>query len=213
MYVDAVTRALMLINRFQEHADLAMQKMTNARSSTVPLCGHLPMCENPVATTVSDSSGAYTIGVPPDGYLSVTGDSVASTNLFFSNALTEDSDLPLFQTLFTLETETALSATINTPPEEGMGHIALGVSDCSGRFLAGAEVRCEGCDGSVVAYVEGGTPSTEATMTDSSGAMGFVNVEPGAVTVTASSDGVDIQSQQLFVRDGYWAFTVLTPIR
>ena len=49
MYVDAVTRALMLINRFQEHADLAMQKMTNARSSTVPLCGHLPMCENPVA--------------------------------------------------------------------------------------------------------------------------------------------------------------------
>ena len=115
--------------------------------------------------------------------------------------------------MFSTDTEAALGAAINTMPMVGLGHMAIGVSDCSGQSLAGAQVECDACDGATVAYVENGTPNVDATVTDASGAMGFVNVAPGPVTVTATIDGEAVSSQNVFVREGYWGFFQLTPLR
>lgn len=98
--------------------------------------------------------------------------------------------------------------------EDDLGAIAVFVTDCNRNPARRVRVTLEPADGATPIYLKSGAADPTANETDQSGIMGFVNVTPGRLTLTAevTLPGNNVVSRRLvWVRPNAETYIQLGP--
>lgn len=148
------------------------------------------------ATDTSDAQGDWSITAdlgnePLDAYVRAVHTSYLDTYLFPPTPIYQDLG---GASIIMLDTTSLglLSQLVSVTQDNDKGMLLVVVLDCNGDPVEGATVTSNPAAGET-AYIDGQTPSTSATATDSSGVAMLFNVPPGDVEVDASVMGMSLR--------------------
>jgi hypothetical protein len=173
------------------------------------------------ATTDAKGKFAFDIAMPKvgagafTGYIQTDLSDLLMPQMLFVPMLSRskwDVWLPTFRTseLYPLAIASGAKA---IDPERG--HLIVRAIDCFQNFAAEVEISASSADSQTTrAYVKGTLPFPDATMTDGSGSVGFVNmpVGPTEVTLLPKSLGGKIGAKRtVFIRKGTFTWLDLGP--
>lgn len=168
----------------------------------------------PVATTMTDANGNYTLMVPTngrplDGFIKATLGSYLDTYLYPPTALTADFTGASINMITSGTLDLLANTVCNANQLTTNGVIALLVVDAMEMPAAGAMVSSSPASNKVC-YNAGGFPSRNATMTDTDGLAYLFNVT-GQATVSATKTGSTFSSHTVNARAGTFTTTVIQP--
>ena len=142
-------------------------------------------CANPLTPSIPlDAQGWVDLPLYDgfDGYVEITGPTIASTMLFYHDALSTESrrdTTPLG--LVEKALLPMLTAAIGTQQDPALGIIYLRAFDCKGNAAPGVKYSVD--KPGVPFYFVAGLPSSAVTETEGSGLGGFLNVAEGISVV------------------------------
>jgi hypothetical protein len=188
--------------------------MTAVSGANASLCGKLDLeCSKPMSKIQTDSGGAVHFDVPPlfDGYVLLSGDGYDPTMIFLPPAV-EPIELGQFP-LTTMIASAVLGSQLGKPLDPEAGRVLATIMGCDRQTVGGVTLFGENMgDEAESFYAVSGFPSFTAESTDDSGFAGFVNVEPGSVTLKAKLEGGrEIGKVAVFVRAGYVSVRRIQP--
>lgn len=163
-------------------------------------------CANPVTQSFSgDGMVAVTVYEGFDGYLEITSPGLIPTLLFFPSAwsselLLELEQLPVLLLPTAALTGLAESARVRLDPAGGI--VSMSSYDCEGPGAAGVRFEID-TPGVPFAFVND-LPVAFRDVTADDGTVGFVNVPPGIVEISAfADDDTQASVDTLLVRTGW----------
>jgi hypothetical protein len=99
-----------------------------------------------------------------------------------------------------------------SPPDPSLGLAIVVTQDCNGQDLGGASVLVDSLGPTTLAfYFVNDQPVTTATMTDSSGYVGFLNLPTGARRFTSSVGSKTVGSLTMYALPGTLSLAHLGP--
>jgi hypothetical protein len=178
------------------------------------LCGKLDVeCASPMAEGRTSSQGTVHFNVSPllDGYVLITNEGYDPTMMFLPPVL-EAVNLGAYP-LTSIEAVSLLGQQLGQTLMAGTGRLLTISAGCDHQTASGVALTGEKLGDSAVGfYAVGGLPSLSATATDSSGFAGFLNVEPGSITLNAKAEnGHKAGRVALLVRPGYVSIRRIQP--
>jgi len=191
--------------------DLQVIKGVPMTGVTVTACNALdPTCRTPVVpSVVTGDAGVAEMTLPGDfvGFFTVARSDVLPTNLYTGRLLAHEPkvtfpDGPLLKQNVQYLGQ-AIGIDVSLDPDGGLGHLFYTSFDCADRHVAGVSFALSSdAGGSSTFYLQNGLPNVHATVTDSSGSAGTVNVPVGNVQLTASfaDGGSTIGTYNVFVQ-------------
>lgn len=178
------------------------------------LCGKLDVdCQAPMATTKSDADGIVRLDVAPlfDGFVLLSAQGRDPTMVFLPAAVEPVSlgTVPLTTPLVS----DGLGATLGVKVNSEKGRVLVTTTGCDRQPVGGVTVVGDNMgDDAARFYAVGGLPTFSEPSTDASGFAGFINVEPGQVTIHASlEDGTAVGRVGLIIRAGYVSVRRIQP--
>jgi hypothetical protein len=184
-----------------------------AKNLTVKLCSKYdPPCASPLGAPKAEGMGFYSVSVASDfqGYYDIQGPgyvpSLAFLDPVFDVANSDISMIPV-------SAEKSLAEGANVPLDPAAGLVAARTVDCQSKRSAGVSVSIFPSDKQTGYYLIGSGISPSATATDSSGNSGFVNVDPGTPTLTATRGpgGAEIGKVTTLIRAGAVTYQIVGP--
>lgn len=165
-----------------------------------------------LASATSNNVGGFQLtvdtgGAPLDGYILATKATYLDTYLYPPSPLAADTDKAKML-MITPGTFTTLQSIATVTQTAGKGFVGVIVSDCDYKPVAGATITISSGD---VRYTTSGLPSKDALVTDTDGVALIFNVNPGAVTVTATAGGVTYRAHTFDVRADVVTTTAVQP--
>jgi hypothetical protein len=165
----------------------------------VEACGQLDLaCTPPWAAGQTDSAGRVSLDVPAlgAGYLKLISPTTVDSYNYWGFPLTHaryvfgpgrsgaaKSGISIFTTDALAMLGQPIAAVDAGTADPNRGTVAVVVEDCLAAVAAGVEVTLSTADSKTIAFSVGGSPTVPVT--DSSGALVFINVPLGPLTVTA----------------------------
>jgi len=106
-----------------------------------------------------------------------------------------------------------IAAVLQTKENTAAGHILGLAIDCEGKTTAGVSLKIDTVGTDTLAYyMNQGLPSKTLGATSTTGEAGFVNVPPGMITVTATSEDVGkVSVVTVPVRAGHISYVPIAP--
>jgi len=185
------------------------------------LCRNLDdKCAEPVGPVVtSDDAGVVTMQVEPgfNGYVQLTSSRIAPSLYFLTPPASGDLDLPMVPLASPLAAAAIVSAASGgmTWAKETSGIVLLTAVDCQGKPAANINFSVAGMPdpNTFIFYVVGDFPTTDVSVTDTTGYGGLVNVPAKNTTIYASlePDGRKVSQISILVRAGYVSYSSVTP--
>jgi hypothetical protein len=175
-------------------------------------------CTAPIASPVfSDANGLvdFVVDAGFDGYVVLTGSTVAPTLYFFNPPVTANSAAPAQVSLLGPSQVTLFAEQVGATLLANRGIVILTAVDCQGNPAPGVSFTVSTGDAMTAAFYTVGTlPTGKAQYTDNSGYAGLANVPSGvaAVTGTLASDGRALGTLGLLVRGGAITYTQWVPL-
>jgi hypothetical protein len=165
-------------------------------------------CSTPLTdTAVSDATGRVTLKINQssfNGYIEMKGEQLVPS-LWFLGEIKNDFDQGIL--MIDVATFAVLTGALGTPRDD-RGHILMTTFTCAGTQASGVRFAIDPMDDAIGAYFIDRTPSKTATMTDSSGNAGFMNVRPLTgikITGTVVDFGLKLPERSVFTRAGWIA--------
>lgn len=182
---------------------------------TVKLCNKYdPACAAPLGTPVPDAMGFISTTLPAEveAYLEVTSaDGTYMPALAFLDHVAADKnpDIELVAPDVAQGIATAAGVTLDLTK----GVILARTADCTHARTAGVSDTIFPTDAETRFYLINNAATPSATQTDSAGNSGFVNVDPGNVTITGTEGptGPEFGKATTLVRAGYITYQMLRP--
>lgn len=182
------------------------------------LCRKLDVsCSEPLSEMVSSGAdGLITFQVEAgfDGYVALTDPNVAPS-LYFFNPPVVSAREPKVLDLSSPAVMALFASQIGAELESGRGSVMLVAQDCLGDVTAGVTYATPNADAAtLIFYLVGMLPTSQATATDGTGFGGLVNVPTGAVTVTGTlaAGQRNIADLGLLVRASTVTYTSMVPL-
>ncbi|MFT3769447.1 MAG: hypothetical protein QM820_28755 [Minicystis sp.] len=184
--------------------------VTNA---TVKLCNKLdPLCSMPLQMLPLSGSGAVSVTVAEkfSGYLDITAKDYLPTLYFIDTSVADD---VINVTLLSPSIQASLNSSIGVEADPAAGSVNISMRDCTGERAAGVHFDIAPSNGEIGYYAIASAISRTATKTDSTGNGGYINVEAGTATLTATlaSDGRRLGELTTLSRAGAITFQTLRP--
>jgi hypothetical protein len=184
-----------------------------AKNLTVKLCSKYdPPCASPLGTPKPEADGFYSVTVASDfqGYYDIQGPGYLPSLAFLDPVFDEaNSDISLIPA--SAAKSLAAGAGVTLDPDAGL--VAARTVDCQSQRTSGVSVSIFPSKKETGYYLIGSGISPSATATDSSGNSGFVNVEPGTPTLTATrgQGGAEIGKVTTLIRAGSVTYQIVGP--
>jgi hypothetical protein len=188
--------------------------MNPAQGVTASLCSKYdPPCNMPLEKGLApDAMGRITVTIASDfeGYLQVEGGMYRPTLVFLDQVATPKNEQVL---LVSPGAESVLAAQAQVPIDMDAGLVLVRTANCQSEPQAGVSVTISPSDAETRFYVIDNGLSPSATQTDTSGNCGFVNVDPGTPTLTATlgPSGKEMGKLTTLIRGGAVTFQILRP--
>lgn len=168
----------------------------------------------PVVTTMTDTSGKYTLviptlGKPVDGFIKATKTGYLDTYLYAPAPMTADFANAALNELTPNEYDLLSGTLCGVTEAAGMGTVAVEVVDTAQATVAGAATTTTPA-ASKSCYDQGGFPNKSASVTDTDGVAIMFNVAPGSVMVSATKTGATFQTHTINVVAGAFTTTLIT---
>jgi hypothetical protein len=180
------------------------------KGATARVCGKRdPRCDMPTQSDLlSDDEGVLTVQLDKffDGYLEIKYPRMADTMYFFNPPVESERVVP-FLPLVPFDALMVFGEVLKMPPRLDRGTF-IGLSyDCQGNGAEGIQLSSDEGDAETLAfYMVQGSPSLEATQTDTSGQGGIANVPVGSRFISGrrADNGetigtVSVQSRALWI--------------
>jgi hypothetical protein len=183
---------------------------------TVALCNKYDTtCMTPLTMLTPDTTGTVTSTVATsfEGYVDVTdttGNYLPSL-VFIDLAVIAKNGQVL---LIPKSAESALATTADITVDPTAGLLLMGTDDCTGARSAGVSVSMSPVGKETGFYLINDAAETTATMTDSSGNSGFINVAAPSnviVTGTVAATGTPMGQVTTLVRPGTMTYQLVRP--
>lgn len=206
-----ITYALQLANL------VTQQPLTNA---TVRACFRADVgCSSPVGPTLTpDATGVVqlTLFEGFNGFLEIVAEGMVPTLAFFPSAWSSTlipymEQLPILLLPGLALPQLAVAAGVQVDTTSGL--VSMYTYDCAGPFAAGVRLAID--SGSAVPYAfVNDLPVAGQDVTSEAGIVGFVNVQPGIVVVTAFPGGDEqaLSVDTMLVRTGWLTVGRLIPV-
>jgi hypothetical protein len=179
------------------------------------LCAKLDAnCSQSIGVFESDQSGGIDVEMPAgfDGYFQTEGEGLYPMLFFPPNTRVQRAPgaLPMvaksfFGTMF---------SGVGGPVSDTRTVVMTTALDCQGKPAPGLVLSTPQADDKTVGYViQGGLPSRTAATTDTSGAGGFVNINPGTVVIssTMAANNRLVGTVAVQTRPGYITMVLVMP--
>ncbi len=178
------------------------------------LCRKLDVaCAEPVSTVMSDAAGTINLQVEAafSGYVWLQSDTIVPTLYFFNPTIDHDTDIPSLS----MSTPSARGALLGQlGADTSRGDILLDAWDCTGVTASSVSFSITPESSDVISYyLSSDLPTRGPGPTDSTGYGGFVNLNAGTVTVSAT-DAITqehISDLTLVVRPGTATWARMVP--
>ncbi len=170
-------------------------------------------CSSPLATATTDEDGLAELPLYRgfDGHVFVpsvpTMPDMLPTLVFFLPPPQESvTEAPATVVLSTFDEISAVASMGGVDLQQGYGQVTFTAFDCEEERAAGVSVSVEPSTGETAPFYvsDNGFPSPAMTATSSTGEGAIINVPPGTITVTASTEehGVIMRASILVLEDG-----------
>jgi hypothetical protein len=166
-----------------------------------------------VVTGTTDANGMYTLSIPTegkplDGFVKATYTGLLDTYLYPPKPLSEDFGTASIYMVSSGTLDLLSSLACRNQQDLAKGLVAVLVTDAANMPVAGAKVSSSPA-AAKDCYNMGGTPNSNATMTDTDGIAYELNLPPGEVTVSATKSGSTFNSHKVNARAGTLTTTVI----
>ncbi len=167
-----------------------------------------------IATTTSDSSGAFSVtastgGAPLDAYFHASKAGIIDSYFYPAAPFAADAtDIDFL--LVTSTTLAAVTASLGLTQSATKGTFIIMVVDCGGNPVTGATVSTSPA-GTVYYDGSNGIPSAAQTSTNADGLAVVFNVPAGSVTVGAQDHATTFRSHVVKARAGTFTLTRIAP--
>jgi hypothetical protein len=184
-----------------------------AQGLTVKLCNKYDTpCATPLGTPTPDAMGFISATLPTDveAYLEIEGSDYVPSIVFLDHLYTATN--PLVQ-MVPSGAATGFATTAGVPLDPTKAILLVRTADCTGAASAGVSVTLFPTDKETRFYVINQAVTANASETDAAGNSGWVNVDPGPPTITATigPNGKEIGKVTTLTRAGYLTFQILGP--
>jgi hypothetical protein len=179
-----------------------------------------PDCSQPIGSTVmSDSQGVVEFNVDKAfaGFATFKHSKFTDALYFFNPPVNKDIGMmdAIAVQMIPPNIVAALAGQLHVMQDPNRGILLVNVVNCKGTAGVGVSyVADPPLMGATQYYSRGGVPNADATMTDSAGYGGWVNVEPGSVSMSAMAVGTKYKFPvlSLYARAGTITYSKLGPL-
>ncbi len=183
------------------------------------LCRKLDVtCQSPIGSKVlSDDTGGVAMPIEAafDGYVQLMDSKIAPALYFLTAPASGDLDLPTVPLASPSVAALIVQQAGGTTWLDERGIVLLNAFDCLGQPADNISYSIGGTPDSAtfIFYLVNGLPTTDATVTDSTGYGGLVNMPVGVSTIAATiaPSGRKVSNISILVRAGYISYSSVTP--
>jgi hypothetical protein len=167
-----------------------------------------------IFTVTSDGSGnfgsAFQTGmIARSAYLQASATNYLTTELFPAAPVSTNIQVAL--AMFTMDDLVALGSATQQTLDPSLVQAIVLATDCSGNFVAGAQVTTTPPAGKIVYAGMNHAPALSQTATDDTGLVFILNLPTGTVTIGGSIDGTPVPSHQVTTTTGQVLVSFIQP--